>query len=93
MFNYRKDDLIFGIIAGILCPAIIYFSLYGLEWLIIHSFSIPRFLDYKKLVMLSLIFNILLFRYYMVKLKFDGTGRGILIVTVVIVLLFFIITL
>ena len=89
--DYRKDDLVFGFVAGLIVPLILFGGIFGLHLLLIRTFSILPLLNLKKMILISLIPNILLFRYYMLKLKFESSGKGILAVTVIIVLLFFII--
>jgi len=47
------------------------------------------YLDLQTHVLVSLFGNLFPIRYYFVNLKFDKTGRGVLLVTFVLVLIFF----
>ncbi len=84
----RKDSAIMGAILGILCPAIIF----GTVELIIHFAEMRSeredIISTQKVILLSVIPNLFLLRYYLLKLKFDLTGRGILGVTMILGLIF-----
>jgi RsiW-degrading membrane proteinase PrsW (M82 family) len=78
-----------GLLLGSLIPALIL----GLLELII-SFIPLKYADVftlERLILISIIPNLLLLRYYLLKLKYDLTGRGILAVTFVIGIIFAII--
>lgn len=88
MEKLRRDSYAVGIILGILIPAVLFGIIYGIYALIVHSNPqmlvrnpgltkdlIPKF------ILLALIPNIFTLRYYLLKLKFDKSGRGILGVT------------
>ena len=85
MDKLRRDSYGIGIILGLLLPAIIFGVLYGIYALILNGNPqmlvrnpnltkdlIPKF------ILLALIPNIFTLRYYLLNLKFDKTGRGIL---------------
>jgi len=73
---FRVDNFLFGLVTGSLLPVIFLFGL--------HMF----FFEYLKsdikedtLYVLSVMINFLIFRYYMINLRKDKTGRGILLAT------------
>ena len=85
MDKLRRDSYLVGIILGIVIPAVLFGIIYGIYTLIVHANPqmlvrspnltkdlIPKF------ILLALIPNIFTLRYYLLKLKFDKTGRGIL---------------
>lgn len=85
----KKDSLALGIAIGIVFPALLFVVLYlpsrafapeGKDFLV----QLPRIL------MLSIFPNLFTIRYYLKKLQFDKTGRGILLVTFVFAILYFI---
>ena len=84
----RHDSWTMGITLGILVPALTFGLLYGIIWLVLTAFGKP--LDIlnldliKKLILLSIVPSVFVIRYYLLKLKFDLTGRGILVVTFLI---------
>ena len=85
MEKLRRDSYGVGIALGILVPAVLFGVIYGIYALILHANPqmlvnnpgltknlIPKF------ILIALIPNLFILRYYLLKLKFDKTGRGIL---------------
>ncbi len=85
----NKDRWVLGIVIGILLPMM----MYGIVLMILIPHGNVEnliYLDRPKVPALVAIFsNLLPFRYYMVNKKYDRTGRGVLLVTFIMVLLFF----
>jgi RsiW-degrading membrane proteinase PrsW (M82 family) len=87
----RQDSFWMGLLLGAIIPALIF----GLMELII--FFLPQQIrdgnvfTLQRLILISIIPNLLLLRYYLLKLKYDLTGRGILAITFVIGIIFVII--
>lgn len=75
----KKDNMAFGAMLGAIIPVIAYFLL---ELLTVTrgGVKMPMFSE-GTIMVLSIFVNIIPFRQYMVKLKYDKTGRGILLVT------------
>ena len=92
MEKLRRDSWMMGIMLGISVPALTFGVLYGLVYLVLTSFGKP--LDIlnldliKKFILLSIVPSVFVIRYYLLKLKFDLTGRGILLVTFLIGIVF-----
>lgn len=85
----RRDSMPMGLFIGFICPAVCFGILYGIIVLVQQktgALQMDRMVQ--KLILLSVIPNVLLLRYYLVKLKYDLTGRGILLVTFAIAILF-----
>lgn len=85
----RRDSMPMGLFIGFICPAICFGLLYAIITLVQHqtgALNMDRMIQ--KLILLSVIPNVLLLRYYLVKLKYDLTGRGILLITFAIAMLF-----
>lgn len=84
----RRDSWTMGITLGVLVPALTFGLLYGLVYLILTVAGKPLdvlSLDLiKKLILLSIVPSVFVIRYYLLKLKFDLTGRGILLMTFLI---------
>ena len=84
----RRDSWTMGVTLGICIPALTFGVLYGLVYLILVAFGKP--LDIlnldliKKFILLSIVPSVFVMRYYLLKLKYDLTGRGILLVTFLI---------
>lgn len=87
----KRDSIIFGLLIGVLTPVIVYAILYfGLE-LVEQIFSLGWLNERPAIKLISITVNLFLIRYYFVKLKFEQTGRGVLITTFALVILYFII--
>jgi hypothetical protein len=85
----KKDLYVFGFGLGILTPVALFALIYGLNYLLVLMGIAHFYLDLQTHLFISLFGNLLPIRYYFVNLTYDKTGRGILFVTFVIVLLFF----
>lgn len=90
MEKLRRDSLLMGIFLGIALPAIVFGIIYGIL-VIVFAFSskksgipIYQIVSMQKLILLSVIPNLFLLKYYLTKLKLDKTGRGILAATFLI---------
>lgn len=87
----RKDSLLMGIILGTVTPV----ALFALLKLIVFLFEMKTgpidLVTNQKLLILSIVPNVILLRYYLLKLKYDLTGRGIVAVTFIIAIVFSII--
>jgi len=85
----KSDSLLLGIIVGIVFPGIIY----GILHLLNVSFPNPAtkytFLKESTIQILGIAVNALTLRFYLIKLKADKTGRGIMLVTFIMAILFF----
>lgn len=85
----RRDSLPMGLFIGFICPAVLFGILYAVVVIVQqHTGALNIEKMIQKLILLSVIPNVLLLRYYLVKLKYDLTGRGILLVTFAIAMLF-----
>lgn len=88
----RRDSLWMGLFIGIIVPAILYGVIYGLIALGLTCTGKPvdvlNLVSSQKIILLSIVPNVFILRYYLLKLKFDLTGKGILMVTFIIGILF-----
>lgn len=78
-----------GIILGLLLPVVTFSILF-----LIAKFAAPEGKNYliplSTILLVSIFTNLFTMRHYLVKLKFDRTGRGILLVTFVLAIAYFI---
>jgi hypothetical protein len=79
---FLKDNFFFGIFLSI--------TLTGLTYLTLHFLTksggyhnLPL-LQTSTVQLLAIVVNIIPFRYYMIKLKFDKTGRGIFLISFIL---------
>ncbi len=91
----RKDSYVIGILLGVIVPALCFGILYAILMLMVHFqptmlVNNPNLMRtiLPKLVLIGMIPSILLLRHYLVTLEYDKTGRGILIATFVIAIVF-----
>jgi len=84
----RQDSFWMGLILGSIIPAIIFGLLELIIYFLPHQIKDASVFTLQRLILISIIPNILLLRYYLLKLKYDLTGRGILAITFVIGIIF-----
>jgi len=85
----KRDSFLLGATLGLILPVVLFFVIRGAEQLldtIINNVS----LKFHYALLLSTTINLFTLRYYLVTLKYDKTGRGILGVTFVYVILYFV---
>lgn len=84
---FKRDSIWLGILIGIILPVLTYFLIY-----LILNIVGGEHQTFRKstIYLLSIFINLAPFRYYIVKLKFDKTGRGILLDTFVMAIIYFI---
>jgi len=85
MEKLRRDSYSVGILLGIVNPAVLFGIIYGIFALIVRANA--QMLDNNpnltkilipKFILLAMIPSLFILRYYLLKLKFDKTGRGII---------------
>lgn len=96
MEKLRRDSLWMGLGLGFALPAVIFGLIYGILAIIFavsskcEGLAVYEIVSIQKLILLSVIPNLFLLKYYLLKLKYDLTGRGILAITFVIGIVFII---
>jgi len=84
----RQDSFWMGLILGFLIPAIIFGVLKLVIHFLPHEIMDAKVFTLQRLILISIIPNVILLRYYLLKLKYDLTGRGILAITFVVGIIF-----
>lgn len=88
---FKKDSIFLGVILGILTPLVGFVAFYYINILIgKYFFRGQVVLQLSTVQVLAIMCNLFIFRYYMLKLKKDYTGRGILLSTFIYAIIFFI---
>jgi hypothetical protein len=88
---FKQDNLLLGVILGAVCPWILFAILYYLNILLGNLFlHVPFFLKTSTLQLIAIVVNVFIMRQYLVKLKYDKTGRGVLLLTFVYILAYFV---
>lgn len=87
----KKDNWALGIIMGIVVPLIVY----GIVLTIVRTYGVVDeirgiyMMKPSTMQLIGIFSNLFTFRYYMVNLKYDKTGRGILLATFIYAGVFF----
>lgn len=84
---FKRDHLLLGIGLGLIIPVVFYFII-GFLADVFTSKNAPA-LQESTIQLLAIVVNLLPFRYYLVKLKADKTGRGVLLATFLYALVYF----
>ena len=90
----RRDSWGMGIFLGTVVPVITFGVFFGLFALALASAPRTEAVDVFdinticKIVLLSMVPSVFVMRYYLLKLKYDYTGRGILLMTFIIAVIF-----
>jgi hypothetical protein len=84
---FRRDNLWLGIGIAIVIPIVTYFLLQLITTLIVgsHGDVFKNSTDQ----LLAVCANLIPFRYYIVKLKADKTGKGVFLITFILAMLYF----
>lgn len=85
----KRDSFLLGAILGLILPVVLFFLIRGAEQLLAAMINDVS-LKFHYALLLSTTINLLTLRYYLVTLKYDKTGRGILGVTFVYIILYFV---
>ena len=86
---FVRDNFGFGILMGVLLPLVFLGVLYLIYKAVFLAFGVNILAEESYLFLLSIAANLFAIKYYFVNLKYDKTGRGILIVTFVFGLAYF----
>ena len=86
----KKDHFIFGLLIGLSLPVLLFLVIWLLNYILFLIGIAKLFLDRETHILISMFGNLLPIRYYFVNLTFDKTGRGVLLITFVTILLFFV---
>lgn len=87
---FNKDNFIFGIAIGAIAPFIFFGIIYGIDYLLRQILNKPVLISFSTMQLVAIVVNVLLMRKYLVKNKYDKTGRGLLLMSFVYILAYFI---
>lgn len=85
--NLKQDNIFNGILFGIVCMIISYFSVLFLNKLFVYFFG-KDYLIVPKLQLIVLTVNIIVFRFVMLTYKRYETGKGMLMVIAFVTILY-----
>ena len=84
---FKKNSYLFGIVLGIVLPVLLFGVLYGLNTMTGIFFHGTIMLSIKKMMFVSTALNILPIRYYILHKEVENTGKGILIITLILIII------
>ncbi|NOY51769.1 MAG: hypothetical protein GXO88_14550 [Chlorobi bacterium] len=85
----KKDSYYLGAVVGIFLPLTIYGILFLADTIIVESFDKHIVQKPNYLYLLSIIGNVVALRYFYMNSKKEKAGAGILLVTLVVIILYF----
>jgi len=85
----RKDNFVLGAAIGIVLPFVFYLLLWVLDQLAIVLINRPLTNKHHLLYLLSTVANLFPVRHYLIQLKLEKTGLGLLSVTAILILAYF----
>jgi hypothetical protein len=86
----KRDNIGFGILIGSLLPLAFYGILLAISQLVRPGTVMAKPFETSHMMLISLIVNVLPIRLYFVSWKMDRTGRGVLLMTFLLMAGFFI---
>ena len=85
----KKDNIAFGALVGLVLPALFY-GLLSLIALLVETGTVwTRPFETDRMPLLALIINVIPLRLYFVTYKFEKSGRGVLLVTFLLMVIYF----
>lgn len=86
----KKDNWWIGLIMGSLIPGILYIILHYINIYIANKYNLGRlYLQDSTVMLIAIIFNVFILRYFLLKKKFDKAGRGVMLITFIFAGVFF----
>jgi hypothetical protein len=86
----KKDKIVFGVLIGLILPCLVYGILWFISQLVKVEGVWARPFQAENMMLLSIMLNLIPMRIYMVRYKLDRTGRGVLLITFLLVAAYFI---
>ena len=86
---FLRDNYYLGILLGVILPVVFYLLLLLMDFIVVAAFDSHMLRKQEYLILLSITINLFSIKYYFVNLKYDKTGRGVLLITFVQTLVYF----
>jgi hypothetical protein len=84
-----KDSFLLGVISGLLALILFYSSLSGIRYLSVRCLNTELILRHPSLEFITILINIILFRFITVNFDKEKTGKGFLLSTIVVSFVYF----
>jgi hypothetical protein len=86
----KKDNMAFGVLIGLVLPTLVYGLLWFISLLVKAEGVWARPFQPENMMLLSVMLNLIPMRIYLVRYKFSKTGQGVLLITFLLVIGYFI---
>jgi hypothetical protein len=86
----KRDNVAFGVLIGLVLPILVYGLLWFISLLVKVEGVWARPFQKENMMLLAVMLNLIPMRIYMVRYKLDKTGRGLLLITFILVAVYFI---
>lgn len=86
---FKKDNYITGLLVGLLLPVAFYGVVWLIDMLLFSLFQVHIARQTHYLYLLSAAINVIPIRYYLVNIKAEKSGIGVLIITGIYILTYF----
>jgi hypothetical protein len=86
---FKKDNFLSGLLLGIILPVIFFGIVWGIDLLLFNLFYVHLARQFHYLYLLSTAINVVPIRYYLVNIKAEKSGIGVLVITVIYILTYF----
>ena len=87
---FKRDTFFVGILIGVILPALFYLVMILIDMGIVQMFNTHMLAKQEYLYLLSIAINLFAIKYYFVNLQYDKSGRGILLVTFALAIIYFV---
>jgi hypothetical protein len=85
----KRDNMAFGILIGVVLPGLFYGLLSVIAHFVKTGTTWTRPFEPDRMMVLALAINLIPIRIYFINFKFEKTGRGVLLVTFLLAVIYF----
>ncbi len=85
----KKDNFLTGLLLGIILPIVFYGVVLLIDMLLFQIFQVHLTSQHYYMYLLSAAINVIPIRYYLVTLKAEKSGIGVLLITGIYILTYF----
>jgi hypothetical protein len=89
MWKKLPDNFSFGIVFGIISLFVSYMLMRSVRLAIVNYYNNEYLLAQPRVQLFTILINLIIFRFMMIRFEKENTGKGILFSTVIVSLLYF----
>jgi hypothetical protein len=87
---FKQNSFILGLVIGLIIPWVMLGIIYGIDYLLRIILKMPILIGSSTMQLIGIVGGVLTMRYYMINMKYDKTGKGILVTTFIYIIIFFV---